>query len=180
MLDAINLLLARVARKVKDPRLLHLVHVIVHHGGEQGRGLPIGNLTSQLLANVYLDALDHHVKETLRVRGYLRYMDDFVLFGAERRALAAQREALRVFLADALHLSLHPRATYLNRSSHGLSFLGARVFPHHLRLKPASRRRSLKRLAARNHGEKPWRGVKTMARGLVSCLRALVPLVPAF
>ena len=86
-----DLLLQRVAHKVKDAQVLALTERIIRNGGEAGRGLPIGNLTSQFFANVYLDPFDHWVKQELRVKGYLRYMDDFVLFAEEKGLLIAPR-----------------------------------------------------------------------------------------
>ncbi|MCP4399318.1 MAG: RNA-dependent DNA polymerase, partial [bacterium] len=76
-----------LARKIKDPRLLDLLGVIIDHAVPEyqpGKGLPIGALTSQLFANLYLGELDHLVKECMRVKGYLRYMDDFLLFGSQK------------------------------------------------------------------------------------------------
>jgi len=67
-----------LGRRIGDARLLGLLRSLIAHGSEQsGKGMPIGNLTSQLFANLYLDPLDHFAKETLRVRHYIRYMDDF-------------------------------------------------------------------------------------------------------
>ncbi len=71
------------------------------------RGLPIGNLTSQFFANVYLNPLDHFVKHELRVKGYVRYMDDFLLFGDDRAALQRQGRQVRQKLAE-LRLEIHP------------------------------------------------------------------------
>jgi hypothetical protein len=108
--------------------------------------LPIGNLTSQFLANVYLDTLDHAVKEERRVRGYIRYMDDMIFFGEDRAALLELRVWLDEWLQTRLGLQLKSPATWLNRSSHGLSFLGMRIFPRLIRVRPENRRRSLRRL----------------------------------
>ena len=71
-------------RKIGDDRLLRLLHRLIASGDEEGgKGMPIGNLTSQLFANLYLDPLDHFVKEDLRQRSYLRYMDDFLVLAVE-------------------------------------------------------------------------------------------------
>lgn len=74
-------------RKIKDRFILELCAKIIAKGGDGAKGLPIGNLTSQFFANVYLDILDHHVKENLRVGHYLRYMDDFCFFAKEKGRL---------------------------------------------------------------------------------------------
>lgn len=139
-------LMALLARKVKDRRFLALTERMIRNGGEDGRGLPIGNLTSQFFANVYLNPLDHFVKEELRVRGYLRYMDDFVLFAEDKAALKAHRKAIETFLAEKLALRLKPSATLLNQACHGLSYLGARIFRDTIRIHPANLRRSREKL----------------------------------
>jgi retron-type reverse transcriptase len=144
-----GVLLGLLERKLKDRRLLALLERIIHNGAISGRGLPIGNLTSQFLANVYLDPLDHYLKEEQGVRGYLRYMDDFVAFGENKQELLTLRHTIGDYLTERLRLRLKIDATWLNRSSHGLSFLGMRVFPNLIRVKPENRRRSLKRLQRR-------------------------------
>ncbi len=137
-----------VARKIKDANVLWLVNRIIDHSNEQEpvaawfpgddlfspverrRGLPLGNQTSQVLANVYLDPFDHWVKETLRVRGYLRYADDFVIFGDDPGVLAGQRAECREWLTR-LRLRLHPRKAVISRVEDGTRWLGYRVFPTH-------------------------------------------------
>jgi hypothetical protein len=96
------------------------------------RGLPIGNLTSQFWANVYLDPFDHFVKRELRCRDYLRYVDDFLLFGDDKAALWRWADAVQQRLAR-LRLTLHPSQVY--PVTNGIPFLGFRIFPTHRRLK---------------------------------------------
>jgi retron-type reverse transcriptase len=157
-----------IAKRIKDRSVLDLCGKIIDGSNPQGgaatyfpgddlfaphlrrRGLPIGNLTSQFFANVYLDPLDRFVKEILHVRGYVRYCDDFVLFGNSPRELLAWRERLRGRL-DRLRLELHPAKQHIWRSRDGIDFLGYRVFPFHRRLRrgnEARQRRRLKRLLA--------------------------------
>jgi RNA-directed DNA polymerase len=95
-----------------------------------GRGLPIGSLTSQHLANFYLGAFDRFVKEQARVPGYVRYMDDMVLWSEDGGELRRLLPRCRDWLGEELGLELKP-TPYLNRSRHGLDFLGCRVFPSH-------------------------------------------------
>jgi retron-type reverse transcriptase len=97
------------------------------------RGVPIGNLTSQLFANWYLAALDTFVKRTLGWRRYVRYMDDLVFVGPSREAMADVRDAVCQQLT-VLRLTPHPRKTQLFPVHHGVRFLGFRVYPHHRRL----------------------------------------------
>lgn len=98
------------------------------------RGLPIGNLTSQFWANVYLNELDQFVKRRLRCRAYLRYMDDFLLFSDNKRQLWRWKKELQGFLAQ-LRLNLHERESTVYPVSNGIPFLGFRLYPTHMRLK---------------------------------------------
>jgi len=100
------------------------------------RGLPIGNLTSQFWANVYLDPLDQFVKRELKVRAYLRYCDDFLLFADEKTTLHAWRREIIGFLV-ALRLRLHEGRAQVFPVTEGIPFLGFRVYPDHRRLKRA-------------------------------------------
>jgi retron-type reverse transcriptase len=95
---------------------------------ERRRGLPIGNLTSQFWANVYLNRFDHFVKEYLGVPGYVRYVDDFILFSDKKEALHGWKADMEAFLGD-LRLILHPTKTQVHRVTAGVPFLGFRVFP---------------------------------------------------
>jgi retron-type reverse transcriptase len=97
---------------------------------QRRRGLPIGNLTSQFWANVYLNRFDHFVKETLGVKGYIRYVDDFVLFAETKDQLWAWRAEIAGYLAG-LRLILHPDKTQVYRTADGVPFLGFRVWPYH-------------------------------------------------
>lgn len=99
------------------------------------RGLPIGNLTSQFFANVYLNPLDHFIKERLRCRRYVRYVDDFALFHDDRAQLEAWRAAISAFL-DQRRLSLHPRKTNLAATSEPAAFLGYVTAPRGRRRLP--------------------------------------------
>jgi len=91
---------------------------------KEGCGLPIGNLTSQVLANFYLSTLDHYIKHNLGIRFYGRYVDDFVLVHESRSYLTECIKPIREFLQNHLHLRLHPRKIQLQRICHGVSFLG--------------------------------------------------------
>lgn len=96
-----------------------------------GIGLPIGSLTSQFFANVYLNELDQFVKHTLKVRAYLRYVDDFVLLADDPATLLRWKLAIDDFLRTRLRLELHPDKIVLQRCNQGIDFLGSIVFPGH-------------------------------------------------
>jgi RNA-directed DNA polymerase len=111
------------------------------------RGLPIGNLTSQFWANVYLNAFDQFVKRDLKCRAYLRYVDDFILFADDKSTLWAWRAAVSEYLAG-LRLTLHLERAHPRPVTEGLPFLGFTIYPTHRRLKAQkviSFRRKLKR-----------------------------------
>ena len=140
-------LLELLARRFKDRPLLDLFGRIVRaFRGGMGRGLPIGSLTSQHLANFYLGWFDRFAKETLRVRGYVRYMDDMGLWADDKAELADALQAAEGFLRDDLRLTLKP-TPYVNRVEHGMDFLGCRLYRGHMVLNRRSRRRFRRRLA---------------------------------
>jgi retron-type reverse transcriptase len=158
-----EILKSLIARKVRDPEVLWLVNQIIDHSNpqepvcewfrgdslftpaERRRGLPIGNQTSQFFANVYLDPLDHFVKERLCASAYIRYVDDFVIFSDDKAWLAKAREHCRGALAG-LRLRLHPKKCVISRVEDGVRFLGYRVFPTHGRLDRANVTRMERRL----------------------------------
>jgi len=127
-------------RRFKDRKVLSLFDSIIDsYEVKPGRGVPIGNLTSQFFANHYLGLFDHFVFEELRHRKYLRYMDDFVLFSESKEELKERLKTIRTFLAVNLGLELKP--VILNRCEIGMSFLGYKLFPNSLRLSRRSRLR---------------------------------------
>lgn len=152
-----------IARKIKDPNVLWLVDRIVDSSAPQEQsnmvfagddlftsierrcGLPIGNQTSQFFANVYLNPLDHFVKERLRCRGYVRYVDDFVLFSNDKAALHSMCRRISDFLVQ-LRLKLHPKKTNVFPVTQGIRFLGYRVFPTHCLLAKQNIRRFRRRV----------------------------------
>ncbi|WP_370497182.1 RNA-directed DNA polymerase [Trichodesmium erythraeum] len=109
------------------------------------KGLPIGNLTSQFLANFFLDSLDHFVKEKLQIKKYLRYVDDFALFSDHRETLTQARQKIEQNLT-ALRLKIHPIKTQIFETRHGANFVGFRVFPERIRVRNDNLRRGRKRL----------------------------------
>ncbi len=112
------------------------------------RGLPIGNQTSQFWANCYLNPLDHFVKEELRCRAYLRYVDDFLLFADDKQTLHRWKAAIISFLATRLRLMLHERESAVAPIGSGIPFLGFRVYPDHRRLRRRNGVAFLRRLRA--------------------------------
>jgi hypothetical protein len=107
---------------------------------QRRHGLPIGNLTSQLWGNFYLNRMDHFIKETLRCKAYVRYVDDFVLLSDDKAQLHAWKSAIESFLCD-YRLILHPNKSRIHHTSEGITFLGYRVFPDFILLPSANVRR---------------------------------------
>jgi len=136
-------------RIIKDARLLSLLNRIIEHpvpGNLAGKGLPIGNLTSQHFANLYLGELDHELKDRQSIKAYLRYMDDMLLFAHNKDELHQMLQHLEIFISERLTLSLKPTATLLAPVSEGIPFLGFRIFPQLIRLNRQSLRRFRRRL----------------------------------
>jgi retron-type reverse transcriptase len=100
---------------------------------ERRRGMPLGNQTSQFFANVYLNSLDRFVEGTLGPGCYVRYVDDFLLFGASKAELSAMKRAIEDFL-EPLRLLIHERKSRVYRSADGVTFLGFRLFPGRTRV----------------------------------------------
>ncbi|MCO6458121.1 MAG: hypothetical protein J5I93_22685 [Pirellulaceae bacterium] len=127
-------LLDLVARRIKPGPVMRLLENIVRsHEDSPGRGLPIGALTSQWLANYYLVPLDRFLLEECGVSGYVRYMDDFVFWGRDRETICCCCRELPIFLRDALRLELK-RPPEVNRSRHGVTLCGFRVHTGFVRL----------------------------------------------
>ncbi len=135
------------------------------------RGLPIGNLTSQFWANVYMSELDQAVKRRLHCRAYLRYVDDFLLFADSKRQLWDWKDAIRDHLTG-MRLTLHEGSSTVTPVTQGIPFLGFRIYPTHRRLKRrngvafARRYRKLRRAAAR--GELTIEEVDCRVRGWIA------------
>jgi len=153
----------KIRRKIKCWDTLWLIDRILDNSNEQEpvcqyfdgdelltpcvrrHGLPIGNLTSQLWANVYLNRVDHAMAAAYGGRRYLRYVDDIALFSDDRMELHEAREQLSQALAKA-RLRLHPIKTEVVEVRHGVNFLGFRVFPDRIRLRQENLRRARRRM----------------------------------
>jgi retron-type reverse transcriptase len=112
---------------------------------ERRKGLPIGNLTSQFFANVYLNGLDHFIREKIKCHKYLRYVDDFALFSDDKEFLVNARIEIEDYLTT-LRLRIHPIKSQLFETQYGVNFVGFRVLPDRIRVRNDNLRRSRKRL----------------------------------
>lgn len=138
-----QVLMGCIRRKLWDDRLVELIDRIVK---SHPSGLPLGNLTSQLFANVYLDPFDHFVKEQLQAPVYLRYCDDFILIHPNRSWLLQLLEDVRFFLRVELHVELHPNKVSVRPSHWGIDWLGHIVCPDRVMLRASTKRRMEKRI----------------------------------
>lgn len=114
-----------------------------------GKGLPLGNLTSQLFVNIYMNEFDQWVKHKLRARHYIRYADDFVFLSNDRQALADIIPHIAHFLGQHLRLQLHPTKLFLSTAASGMDFLGWVHFPTHRVVRTAMKRRMIKNILAK-------------------------------
>ncbi len=136
---------ALLAKRFKDRRLLSLFdNIIKSYHTLPGKGLPIGNLTSQYFANFYLAHADHFIKETLKAPAYVRYMDDMVFWGHDITEVKSLRNELTLFLKNKLLLEVKPDC--MNRSEKGLPFLGYVLFDRKVRLNKQSKNRFLTKM----------------------------------
>jgi retron-type reverse transcriptase len=184
-----DVLKASLSRHIKDAQLLGLMNRIIdtapdnrddaltYYPGDdlfsplqRRRGIPIGNLTSQFFANIYLNSFDHWVREALRVPGYLRYVDDMVFLDNDKAHLHEIRRQVEEKLA-ALRLRIHPDKIQVVPTGTGLDLLGYRVFPSLRRLRNDNGRRfahKLRRYArAYRHGVMDWPAVNARVQSWI-------------
>lgn len=144
-----EILLAILTDTISDPVTRNLLRTIIHsYNGASGKGIPLGNVTSQLFSNVYLNELDQFMKRDLRAGYYLRYADDFVIASRDRVYLLSLIPQVIAFLAERLKLDLHERKIVIRPAWQGVDFLGFVVFPHHTVIRTRTRRRMLRQLTA--------------------------------
>ncbi len=146
-----NVLLSLLAKMISDKEVLWLISIILenHQSTEKGKGMPLGNLTSQFFANVYLHELDEFVKHALKAKYYIRYVDDFIILHENKEILEAYKDKISNFLNTNLFLQLHPAKSKILTLNNGINFLGFRVFFHHILIRKKNAwkfERKLKRL----------------------------------
>jgi RNA-directed DNA polymerase len=135
----------QLGRLFKDPTLLSIFEQIVRsYRAEVGCGMPIGNLTSQYVANHYLVSADHYVQEVLKAPAYVRYMDDMVIWHTDKKALHRIDQQFEAYIGHTLRLNLKPHSP--NQSRQGLSFLGYLIYPTRIWLNHRSRVRFSRKL----------------------------------
>ncbi|MBI4017055.1 MAG: group II intron reverse transcriptase domain-containing protein [Candidatus Aenigmarchaeota archaeon] len=139
-------LLRIIQKRVKDENIIWLIRQILdnYDSGTPGKGMPLGNWTSQFFANVYLNELDQFVKHILRAKYYVRYVDDFVILHKSKKILQEYEQRINEFL-QTLKINLHPTKCKIIPLGQGISFLGFRIFYHHKLL----RKRNIRKIKAK-------------------------------
>jgi retron-type reverse transcriptase len=115
------------------------------------KGLPLGNLTSQLLVNIYMNEFDHFIKHKIKAKYYVRYADDFVILSENKKWLEIILLQIDEFLWEKLKLKLHPNKIFINTLVSGIDFLGWVHFPDHRVLRATSKRRMLRNIEVKNY-----------------------------
>jgi hypothetical protein len=134
-----------------DKDVLWLLEKIIESFETENRhhvGLPLGNLTSQLFSNVYMNRFDQFMKHKLKIKHYIRYADDFVFLSEDRKWLEEMIPTIRSYLLFDLHLTLHPTKLFIKSIASGVDFLGWVHFTNHRVLRTVTKRRMLKRIAS--------------------------------
>jgi len=141
-----TILMKIMERHIVDRDILRLLREVMSsfHSTEPGIGLPLGNLTSQLFANVYMHELDLFVKQGLRVEYYIRYADDFVMLSDDKRYLQGVYEEIENFIEERLRLKLHNDKVYIKTYTSGVDFLGWVHFPHHRQIRTSTKNKMLR------------------------------------
>ncbi|MEK7537146.1 MAG: reverse transcriptase/maturase family protein [Patescibacteria group bacterium] len=138
-----DILIGILKKYIPDKKVIWLLEKVIRSFSS---GLPLGNLTSQLLINIYMNEFDQFVKHKLRIKYYIRYADDFVIFSGDRNWLESKIEPIRNFLSDRLKLELHSDKIFIKTLASGVDFLGWVHFPDHRILRTTTKRRMFRRL----------------------------------
>ncbi len=147
--DSINhqILLKILEEYIPDKKIIWLLdNVLQSFSVKPGFGLPLGNLTSQLFANVYMNKFDQFVKHKLKIKNYLRYADDFALFSSDKQQLERLTREIKIFLETKLKLSIHEKKLFLKTFTSGVDFLGWVHFLDHRVIRAVTKRKMLRRL----------------------------------
>ena len=142
-----NILFGLVSKRIKDENFLSLIkQIICSFKKTDGKGLPLGNVTSQIFSNIYLNELDQYVKHNLKARCYVRYCDDFVIVSDSKIFLDDCLEKIKIFCEKKLLLNLHTHKIIFRKARQGVDFLGYVMLPHRRVLRNRTKNRLLKKL----------------------------------
>ncbi|MEK6938782.1 MAG: helix-turn-helix domain-containing protein, partial [Nanoarchaeota archaeon] len=164
-----DILLSIIQKRIADSQVLWLIDEILsnYHTDRLGKGMPLGNLTSQFFANVYLNELDQFVKHQLKSEYYIRYVDDFLILNKNREVLLEYKTFIGHFLKEHLGLELHPEKSKIMGLQRGIIFLGMRLFFHYKII----RRKNTRKF---NQRTKEWHNL--YSKGLIGREKAIESL----
>lgn len=138
-----SILIQILEKQITETKIINLLKIVTtsFHSTKIGKGLPLGNLTSQLLVNIYMNEFDQFIKHKIKVKHYIRYADDFMVLETDRNKLKTTLSYMIVWLRAELDLELHPYKVSITTYSSGVDFLGWVHFPTHLVLRTVTRKR---------------------------------------
>jgi len=146
-----NILTEILKRKIKDRDILGIIaEIISSFQTEKDKGIPLGNLTSQYFANMYLNEFDQFVKHRLKAKYYLRYTDDFLILSRNKEYLENLIAPIQNFLKNRLNLLLHPDKIMIRKYNQGIDFLGYVTLPYYRVLRTKTKQRMLKKVNQKN------------------------------
>ncbi len=145
-----NVLINILRKKVNDERLISLISKVLKNHSDMV-GMPLGNMTSQFFANVYLNELDHFIKNRLKAKHYIRYVDDFVILNDNKNILESYKKNIDIFLMEKLQLELHATKSKILLLKRGIPFLGFRHYSNHRLLRKANIRNMIKRIRQKDY-----------------------------
>ncbi|MFA6524170.1 MAG: reverse transcriptase/maturase family protein [Candidatus Paceibacterota bacterium] len=133
-------------KKIESPDTKWLIkNIIESFSKTEGKGLPLGNVTSQLFSNIYMNEFDQYIKHKLKIKYYIRYCDDFVFISEKREYLLSLLPKISEFLEKELKVKLHPKKVELKKVSQGIDFLGYVILPYYKVLRTNTKKRILRR-----------------------------------
>jgi len=143
-----SILVDILKKYIPDENMIWLLRQVIKsfNSGKQGIGLPLGNLTSQLFANIYMNELDQFIKHKLKLKYYIRYSDDFIVLAENKAYLEKQIYSIQTFLQNNLQLELHQNKVFIKTLFSGVDFLGWVNFPNHRVLRTSTKKRMMHRM----------------------------------
>jgi len=169
-----SILLNILKRKIKDENVIWLIQQIINANSESQReitfwldkkGIPLGNYTSQFFANLYLNELDQFVKHKLKIKYYIRYVDDFVIFHKSKEQLEIWKDSIDKFLKERLKIELHPQKSRIIPLSKGVDFVGFRNFANFRLLRKRNIRKMNQKISLYKIGKKSFSSLKDSYQG---------------
>jgi RNA-directed DNA polymerase len=148
-----KILISFIEKEIKDEKLLKIIEDIIksfHSKNGENKGIPLGNITSQIFANIYLDSLDKYIKKELKCRFYVRYNDDFVIISKNKKFLENLRNKIISFVLKNLKLEIPLEKTCIRKINWGVDFLGFTILPEAVLLRNKTKQKIYERVNISN------------------------------